>query len=198
MTSTCLGDSQNGLQTYEPAASCLNDFSVPFATKMLCDDRHEPLHTAQNSTMNHHGPRWFLTFLQDLLTTIFQPKSLRKLEVQLDGRTLMPSLESILDANVDFRSVERSVSRIERPFTWVMCVQRIFEALFRKKLEEIRIGEIYTAHLFSYVPSLDFSKEGVGTRGELKLIFESEKTVDFIQKLEQFVDLPSDLIGHAD
>jgi hypothetical protein len=64
-----------------------------------------------------------------LLSTIFQVESLRELEIELDSSTLVPSLQCILNANIDFGTIESAVSRVEGPFTGIMFIKNGLETL---------------------------------------------------------------------
>ena len=60
---------------------------------------------------------------------IFQIEALRQLEVKLDRCALKRPTKSITNGNVNFRTVEGTVPRIEVPLPWVPFVERIAKLL---------------------------------------------------------------------
>ena len=75
------------------------------ACEMLCDDADEAFYRAEYNAVDHNG-----TVLFAVGAGIFELKSFRKLEVELDGAALPGSSEAVLDVEVKLRTVERAVA----------------------------------------------------------------------------------------
>lgn len=73
--------------------------------------------------MNNDRPRRRFVGTDTLLSgAVFEVKTFRKLEVELDRGALEGTTERIANGNVDFGTVKRAISRINVPFTWVVLV----------------------------------------------------------------------------
>lgn len=84
---------------------------------MFGDDGNEPLQAAKDCTMDHDRSCCGL-----ISRAVLQVEAFGKLEVKLDSSTLERTAKSIADSNVDLGTIESSISRVELPFTWVVCV----------------------------------------------------------------------------
>jgi hypothetical protein len=65
---------------------------------------------------------------------VLQIKALRKLEVELDGRTLEGPAKCVADCDVNFWSVECAVSGIDFPFSRMVLLECLLELLRNKDL----------------------------------------------------------------
>jgi len=103
---------------------------IPFSTKVLRDDRYEALQAAQDSTVDHDGPRGWLVGVRHLVSrAVLQVEALWKLEIELYGRTLERSAEGVPDGDIDLGSVECSIAGVYLPFAWVLLIKRFGELL---------------------------------------------------------------------
>ena len=73
--------------------------------------------------MDHDWARQWLGGVVVVRTTVLQVEALGKLEVQLDSSTLEGPLQSITDSDVDFRSIESTITWIEFPFSRIEFIQ---------------------------------------------------------------------------
>lgn len=147
----------------------------PLARKMLRNNRQKPLQTPQNRPMYNNRP------IRSLIRTpILQIEPLRQLEVQLYRRTLETPLQRIPNRDINFRSVERPVPRVDLPFARIMLLQRLLELLLR------------------LVPRLNRAQVIIRARRKLQLELEPEQPVDVLHEVEQGADLVLELRGHAE
>jgi hypothetical protein len=77
-------------------------------------------------------------------------------------------------------------------------VQRRFESLQRRVRYFRYVCAEYFAYSFSSVPCLDIAEKRVGTSREFQPILEAEEAVDFVEELEEIIDLAFNLIWGAD
>jgi hypothetical protein len=97
---------------------------------MLRNNRNEPLQTAQNRTVNHHGAtRRLLRLIVIIRRAVLEVKPLGKLEVELDGSALEGPAEGVANGDVDFGTVEGAVAWVELPFPGVEFVEGLRELL---------------------------------------------------------------------
>jgi hypothetical protein len=82
--------------------------------------------------MNHHRSRRGLVRVRRLVgRAVLEVEPLRKLKVELDGRTLERSAQRVLDVNVNLRAVESTVSWIDCPLPGVLLVEGLFQLLYQ-------------------------------------------------------------------
>ena len=103
----------------------------PLPSKVLGDDRDEPLQTSQDRSMDHDRSRRRPVWIRRLIrSTIFEVESLWELEIQLNRRALERPFQSVFDRDVYLGTVERSVSRVYLPVPRVVFLERLRELLF--------------------------------------------------------------------
>ena len=113
--------------------------------------------------------------LNSLTGLILKIESLRKIEVQLNCSQLMKPSKTILNLNINFRSIKSSISSIEFPGS-VHLIQNTFELFF------------------SWVPKLNISNELLRSGREFQTVLESKKTINKINELKLSDDLILNLI----
>ena len=100
----------------------------------------------------------------------------RKLEIQLNGSHLPLPAESVLHLQVDFRSVEGSVSLV---YLVVALSVNIIQDILQLSL--------------CLVPDFDISHEVIRPGGKLRPVGQSEGSVDFRRDIHDILDLVCDL-----
>ena len=102
---------------------------------MLRDDGNEPFETSQDSTVNHHWPRWGFVWVCHILRgAVLEVEPLRELEVELDGRALERSTQCVFDVNVDLGTIESTIAWIDSPLARVLLFKGLFQLLKRMHL----------------------------------------------------------------
>lgn len=90
-----------------------------FTSRVFSDNRDETFHTSQNSSMDDHRAcipgLAFHIILIFIAFTVLQIKAFGIVEVQLDRSALMRTFKCVIELNVDFRSIEGTVTRIQLP-----------------------------------------------------------------------------------
>ena len=77
------------------------------APVVLDEYAHEALQRTQKSAMNHIG-----LVLPAVLTDVGEPKALREVEVELNGRALPQAANGIANVDVDFWTIEGAAALI--------------------------------------------------------------------------------------
>lgn len=104
----------------------------PFPCKVLSNDRNESLETSEDRAMdNHRSCGGFVRTLGIFGRTVLQVETFRKLEIELNGCALEGPPECVSDGDINFGSVERTISGIDFPFTRVLIFECFFELLQR-------------------------------------------------------------------
>src|SRR6185437_2426470 len=125
--------------------------------------------------MNHD---WAM--LGIVCTDIAQFKTLRHIEIELDRRQLVIALDCVRDAEVDLRSVESSVARIDL-IGFSDRIQNSLESIFGFVPEGVRAYTLFRA------------------RGKIDLhIMKSEELLRVQDHLDRLLDLCFDLLGRAE
>mmetsp|Transcript_34559 Transcript_34559/g.64016 ORF Transcript_34559/g.64016 Transcript_34559/m.64016 type:complete len:314 (+) Transcript_34559:279-1220(+) len=146
----------------------------PLSTPLLAKNRKHSLDGPKDGTVDDNR------LLHELVRAPkFEPKPDRKLEVELHRGALVPALEGVLELNVDFRPVERTVPWIELPLHFVLRAERL------QALSQLLLG---------LVPDLDVPDILVRSRGELQVERESHGIVHILHELERALDLREDLV----
>ena len=104
----------------------------PLASKVLRNNRDEPLQAAEDRAVNHDGARGRAARVGSgglVRAAVLEVEALGELEVELDGRALEGAAECVLDLDVDLGAVERAVARVELPLARVELVQRLRQLL---------------------------------------------------------------------
>ena len=102
----------------------------PLSSKMLSNDGYEALERAQDRAVNDDRARgWFVGILCVLSGAILQVEALRQLEVKLDSGTLERAIQRILDRDINLRTVESAVARVDLPLARVLFIEGLGELL---------------------------------------------------------------------
>src|SRR5689334_9130576 len=92
---------------------------------MLDKHAEEPLHTPQQSAMDHE---W--SMLRAILPDKTQIKTLRKIEIELNRAQLPRSADRVLDKEIDLGAIERAVGFVD--LVWnAGSFQCVFQSGFR-------------------------------------------------------------------
>lgn len=101
---------------------------TPVSSKVLCDDSGKALQTAENSTVNHN--RSMNGFVSAFISgSVLQIEAFGECEIQLDCGALERPAQSILDGDVNLRTVKSTIARVELPCSRVMFFQSLPELL---------------------------------------------------------------------
>jgi len=151
----------------------------PLATKMLQKDGEETLDGTKDSTVDHNR-----TLILDFSSTLSRSHVLkietdRKLEIKLDGGALVITLESITDVDIDLRTVESTISRIDLPRETSAIEHRLQAGL-------------------SAIPKGRITHEMLRTSGKLHAEVEAKDGVGELDEVKNTSDLLLDLIRAAE
>mmetsp|Transcript_377 Transcript_377/g.1430 ORF Transcript_377/g.1430 Transcript_377/m.1430 type:complete len:244 (-) Transcript_377:1000-1731(-) len=111
-----------------------------------------------------------------LFIGVVQLKTLRKVEIELDGCTLVRTSQRVSDCDVNLWSVECTSTNILLPLA-----SKVLQRLLK--------------HLLGIVPHLNVSNVGLRSCGEEQLEFESKQSIDVLHEFEASVHFVLDLIG---
>ena len=140
---------------------------------MLDQHADEALERAEDGAVDHDRPLGL-----PVAVDVLEPEAIRLLEVDLDGRHLPAPSERVLHVDVDLRSIERPVARVE--------LER--EAVGAEGILQRPLGRL---------PLLVRSERLLGPRRQLEERLEHEGLVPLADQLEQRGDLVLDLIQPA-
>src|ERR1700692_4234472 len=90
-------------------------------------------------------------FLVTMVSTELKLEPLRQLEIQLDGSTLVFTVQSIGNNDINLGSIESAITRIEFPIDTI-GITELVQGLFQ--------------HSFSIVPNREFTKVAIRTGRE--------------------------------
>ena len=110
---------------------------------------------------------------------VLEVEAYRKLEIELNGPTLMRPTQCIADHDVDLWPVEGSVSRIELPLQ-TQTVQRFGQPLL------------------GLIPDLNVSQELFRPGGQFEFVSKAKGVVNVLQKVQSTLHLLFDLQTHND
>jgi len=151
----------------------------PLATKVLEEDSEETLDGTEDSTMDHD--RTLVLHLSITLSRshVLQIEADRQLEVELDGGALVVTLKGITDVNIDLRTIEGTISRVNLPWE-ASAIEHSLEAGL------------------STVPEGRITHEVLRTGGELHAEVEAKDGVSELDQIKNTSDLLFDLIRAAE
>ena len=157
---------------------------------MLSDDSDEALQTAKNGTMDHYGPRCWLVWVDGLFgRAVLEVEALRKLEVQLDGSTLEGTTEGVTDSDVNLRSVESSIARVEIPLARVVLLEGPRELLKLTDLANDQEGCVGDEYLFCSIPGFHSTQIVIRTCRQLKMEVKAEQPIYMLHEVEEPTNL---------
>ena len=114
----------------------------PLSSKVLGDNRDEPLQTSQDRPMNHDRPRrWLIRIRRLFRPTVLEIKPLGKLEIQLNRGTLERPFQGIFDGDIYLGAVERSVPRVNLPVSRVVPFERFRELLIIHRVGRAQLND---------------------------------------------------------
>ena len=114
----------------------------PLSSKVLGDDRNEPLQTSQDRSVNHNRPRrWLVRIVRVLRSTILEIKPLGKLEIQLNRGALERPFQGIFDGDIYLGTVECPIPRVNLPVSRVVFLKRFRELLLIHLVRQAQLDD---------------------------------------------------------
>jgi len=143
---------------------------------MLQKDGHETLDGAKDGTVNHDRALVLHISITLSRSHVLKVETDGKLEIELDGGALVVALEGITDVNINLRTVEGTITRVDLPRE-ASAVEHSLQA---------RLGAI---------PKGGITHEVLRTGGELHAEVETKDGVGELDEVKHASDLLLDLVG---
>ena len=175
---------------------------------VLGEDGNETLQAAEDGTVDHDGAGIggdglvaLGLFGQGLTSVILELEALGKLEVELDGGTLVVAAEGVGDGDVnlygrgtmlaiDFTKLERYEGRY---YLWSIegTISRIQLPLITASCSKLLQGSLQL--VLGMIPSRDFPNILLRPGRELQLESKAKDSINCLQEIKETMDFSSDL-----